>query len=348
MNAPALHLRRRALTLMLAGIGALAALAPAAAQAQNTKVRFTLDWRIDGPGAIMLLAKSKGYFAAEKLDVEIDAGNGSAAAMQRIVAGTHDIGFADTSSLVEFLGNNPGGPKIQAVYMLLDKTPATAFALKSSGIKTPADMLGKRLGSPVFDAGRKTWPMFAKANRLDPSKATWTNADPALRETLLAKGDLDVITGFYYTSVLNLEARGIKESELVVFKYADYGVNLYGNAVVVSPKFAAEHPEAVAGFLRALNRSIKETIADPKAAIAYVKEREPIIDSKLEERRLRYFLDNFVATPTVKANGLGGIDPARMRTNIVQIVDAFGLKQYPDADQLFNASFLPAAKDRKL
>src|SRR5437868_5170979 len=85
---------------------------------------------------------------------------------------------------------------------------AATFALKSSGITKPADMAGKRMGAPVFDAGRKTWPLFAKANQMDPGKANWTNVDPALRETLLVKGDLDVITGFYYTSVLNLEARG--------------------------------------------------------------------------------------------------------------------------------------------
>jgi NitT/TauT family transport system substrate-binding protein len=334
---------RRAFIAAFASLG-LAALA----QAQDIKVRFTLDWRIDGPGAIVLLAQAKGYFAQEKLDVAIDAGSGSAAAVQRIAGGTHDIGFADTGALVEFLSANPSGPKIQAVYMLMEKTPAAVFALKKSGIAKPADLQGRKLGAPVFDAGRKAFPLFAKANGFDAGKVSWTNADPALRETLLVKGEIDALTGFYYTSVLNLEARGVKESELTVFKYADHGVNLYGNAVVVSPKFAAEHPQAVAGFLRALTRGIKDTIADPKAAIQHVKARDGILDVAIEERRLRYFLDNFVATPAVRSAGLGDVDKARLRSNIVQIVDAFGLKQFVDADQLFNAGFLPPAADRKL
>ncbi len=335
---------RRAAAWLLAA----AALASFAAWGQDTKIRFTLDWRFDGPGAIVLLTKAKGYFAAEKLDVVIDAGNGSTAAMQRIVGGTHDIGFADTSALVEYLAVNPNSPRIQAVYMLLERTPSAIFALKSSGIRTPADLKGKKLGAPVFDAGRKSWPVFAKANRIDANAVSWTNVDPALRETLLVKGELDGITGFYYTSLLNLEGRGVKESELTVFKYADHGVNLYGNAVIASARLLTENPQAVAGFLRALNKGIKETIADPKAAIQYVKERNGIIDPAVEERRLRFFLDNFVATPTVRKTGLGDVDKPRLRSNIVQIVDAFGLKNFVDADQLFNSSLLPAAAERKL
>ena len=342
--------RRRAsfAALMAALVAALCLCANGPAFADDLKVRFTLDWRIDGPGAIVLLTQGKGYFAQEGLEVTVDAGSGSAAAVQRLASGTHDIGFADTAALVEYLSQNPAAAKIQGVYMLQEKAPAAVFALKKTGIKTPADLAGRKIGAPVFDAGRKSFPLFAKANRLDAAQVSWTNADPALRENLLVRGDVEAITGFYYTSVLNLEARGVKEDELTVFKYADHGVNLYGNTVVVAATFAAEHPEAVAKFLRALNRGIKETITDPKAAIAYVKARDPIINSAIEERRLRLFLDNFIATPTVRREGLGDVDRARLRSNIVQIVQAFGLTRFVEADQLFNSSFLPPVRERKL
>lgn len=337
--------RRRVLCGLLASL----ALCATGVQAQETtRVRFTLDWRIDGPGAIVLLAQAKGYFAQEQLDVVIDAGSGSAAAVQRLVAGTHDIGFADTSALVEYRSTHPQGTPIQAVYMLLDQAPAAVFALKSSGIETPADLKGRTLGAPVFDAGRKTWPLFASANGLAPNDVTWTNVDPALRETLLVRGDLDAITGFYYTSVLNLQARGVNEADLTVFRYADHGVALYGNAVVVSPDFAAAHPQAVSAFLRALTRGIQDTLADPQAAIAYVKAREPMLDAQVEEQRLRYFLDHFLATPAVRRHGLGAVDAQRLNANIAQIMQAFGLTQPVDAAQLFNSDFLPPADARQL
>jgi NitT/TauT family transport system substrate-binding protein len=328
---------------------ALGGLAAAGVRAQETtRLRFQLDWRIEGPSAIVLLTQAKGYFAEEKLDVVIDAGSGSSAAVQRLAAGTHDIGFADIASLIELHANNPQAPRLQAVYLLLERTPAALFARRSSGIRTPADLVGRKLAAPVFDAGRKTFPLFAKANRLPATPANWVNVDPALRETLLARGEVDAITGFYYTSLLNLEARGLKEGDLTVFKYAEHGVQLYGNAVVASPKLIAEKPQALAAFLRALNRGIKDTVRDPRAAMRYVKEREGTVDLALEERRLRYFLDHFLATPLVRSQGLGGVDTARLRLNTVQVVDAFGLKQYPDADLLFNPAFLPALSERRL
>ena len=323
----------------------LAAAVPAAAQ--DTKIKFTLDWRFDGPGAIALLPKAKGYFAQEKLDVTIDAGAGSGAAVQRIATGSYDIGFADITALIEYLSNNPTAPRIQAVYMILESGPAAVFALKKSGIKSPADLAGKTFGAPVFDAGRKAWPIFAKANGLDPAKVTWKNVDPALRETLLQRGELDAITGFYYTSLLNLNARGVKDDELVIFNYSEYGAKLYGNAVVVSPKFMAEHPQALAGFLRALNRGIKETIANPEAAIAYVKERDPLLENAVEVKRLRYFLENFVATPTARSAGLGAVNKLRLENTMEQVVSAFGLKNPVNADMIFNSSFLPPAGERR-
>jgi NitT/TauT family transport system substrate-binding protein len=327
-----------------ASVGAL----PPAAHAQATRVRFTLDWRVDGPGAIALLTEGKGYFKQEKLDVSIDAGAGSGAAVQRIVSGTHDIGFADISSVVEYLASNPSGDKLQAVYVLLERAPSTIFVMKKSGIDTPAGLAGRKLAAPVFDAGRKAWPLFAKANRIDPASVTWLNVDPALRETLMARGEVDGITGFFYTSLLNLEARGVKASDITYFKYADYGVNLYGNVVVASQRMIKENPQAVAAFVRALNRGIKDTVRDPKEGIRHVKQREGIIDPAVEERRLRFFLDNFLATPQVRLTGLGGVDKARLRTNIVQIVDAYGLKRYVSPEEVFNDAFLPADAERKL
>jgi NitT/TauT family transport system substrate-binding protein len=328
--------------------GLLLAAAAVPAHAQDTKLKFTLDWRFEGPSALFLAAQAKGYFKAEHLDVTIDAGTGSGAAVTRVATGAYDLGFADISALIEFIGNNPGAQvKPQAIYMVYESTPAAVLVLKKSGIKTPADLKGKTFGAPVFDAGRKAFPIFARANKIDLSTVTWKTMEPALRETMLARGELDAITGFTFTSQIGLIARGVKNEDITVFKYNDFGAELYGNAIVASPKILAEKPEAVRGFLRAINHAIKDVVAKPEAAIAYVRERDPLITDATELTRLKMAIE-FIDTPVARSTGLGSINKLRFDNTIDRTVAAFGIKNQVSPDGIFNSSFLPPASERKL
>ncbi|MEN9492507.1 MAG: hypothetical protein RJA63_2956 [Pseudomonadota bacterium] len=314
---------------------------------EPTKLKFTLDWRFEGPSAPFLLAKAKGYFAAEGLDVSIDAGAGSAGAVTRVASGAYDMALADFNALVEYDANNPGS-KIQAVYMLYNYTPAAVVSLKKSGLAKPANLAGKTLAAPVFDAGRKAFPAFAKSNSFDPASVKWQSVDPAIRETLLAKGDVDAITGFSFTSVLNMEARGVKEADLNVMLFNNFGVELYGNAIIAHPKLIAEKPKAVEGFLRAFNKAVKETIANPDEAATYVKKQDALVDLALETRRLKMALKEVVVTPEAKANGLGGVTEDRMQRSIAETAAAYNLAKVPNGKELFNAAFLPPKADRMI
>jgi NitT/TauT family transport system substrate-binding protein len=337
--------RRRAL-LALACAATLGAGAPAV-WAQETSVKFQLDWRFEGPSALFLVPAAKGYFKNEKLNVSIDAGNGSGGTVTRVASGTYDMGFADLAALMEFHANNPTVPnKPVAVMMVYNNTPAAVLALKKTGIKTPADLSGKKLGAPVFDAGRKAFPIFAKANGV--SNVAWTSMDPPLRETMLVRGDIDAITGFSFTSLLNLEARGIKADDIVVMPYPQHGVRLYGNAIIVGEKFLKDNPEAVRAFLRAFTKGVKDVIADPKAAIATVKARDGIINEDLELRRLRLALDATVLTPDARTEGFGNVMGPRLSLMASQVADAFATKERVNPDAVWNAGFLPPTADRNI
>ncbi len=343
--------RRHASTIVAKLAGALVGsmLLAGTAAAQDTKIKFQLDWRFEGPAALFLAAKAKGYFQQEKLDVTIDAGNGSGNAVNRVASGAYEMGFADLSALMEFHGNNPTAPsKPIAVMMVYNNTPAAVFALKKSGIKAPADLLGKKLGAPVFDAGRKAFPIFAKANGLDLGKVNWVSMDPPLRETMLAKGDVDAITGFTFTSLLNLNARGVKDEDVVILPYPQYGVKLYGNVVIASEEFAKKNPEAVKGFLRAFSKAVKDVVADPDGSIKFVKERDAIIDEALEKRRLKLAISGSIATADARAEGFGDVSAPRLSLMASQVADAFATKERINPDKIWTSAYLPTKEQRNV
>lgn len=327
--------------ILKTALALMATAAFATVQAQTTPIKFQLDWRFEGPAALFLTPVARGYFKDAKLDVTVDAGNGSGGAVTRVASGAYDMGFADLAALMEFHANNPDAPnKPVAVMMVYNDTPASVMALKKSGIKTPADLNGKKLGAPVFDAGRRAFPIFSKANGI--SGVTWIAMDPPLRETMLVRGDVDAITGFTFTSLLNLEARGAKAQDVVVLPYPDFGVKLYGNAIIATPKLIKENPAAVKAFLQAFTKGVKDVIANPAAAIADVKARDGIVNVELETRRLKLAIDTVINSPNARAEGFGQVDGPRLSLMASQVSDAFNTKTRIDRNAVWNPSFLPS------
>lgn len=339
-------MKKRFLLQSAASLAAAGLLARSRAQTRSA-IRFQLDWRFEGPAALFLLPLARGYFQSAGLDLTLDAGNGSGGAVQRVASGRYDMGFADLAALMEFHANNPDAPnKPVAVMVVYNNTPAAVIALKKSGIARPADLTGKKLGAPVFDAGRRAFPIFQKANGV--GSVHWTSMDPPLRETLLLRGDVDAITGFGFTSLLNLEARGARPADLVLLPYAKHGVKLYGNVIIAAPQLIRDQPEAIEAFLRAFSRGAKEAIAQPAAAIEHLKARDGIVNTALETRRLQLAIDSAIDSPDARAEGFGQIRPDRLALMASQVSDAFATRTRVRADQVWNASFLPGAAERDI
>jgi NitT/TauT family transport system substrate-binding protein len=337
------RLHRRAL---LAGFAFAAACVSGPALAQQA-IKFSLDFKFEGPSAPFLVAIDKGYFKAEGLDVTIDSAAGSVEPINRVASGTYDMGIADINSLIRFRDANPSNA-IKAVFMFYNKPPFAIVGRKSRGVEKPKDLEGKTLGAPAADGAYAQWKIFVQANHIDASKVKIENVGFPVREPMLQSGQVDAITGFSFSSFINLKSMNVPVDDIVVMLMADYGVNLYGNTVIVSPKFAAEKPEAVKGFLRALVKGLRDTIKDPATAVDSVLKRNDVAKKPVELERLNMALRDNVLTPEVKTNGFGGVDEARLAKSIDQIALTYEFKNgKPKASDAFDASFLPPAADSK-
>jgi NitT/TauT family transport system substrate-binding protein len=328
-----------ALAFVLAG--------PSIAAAQ-TKVKFVLDWQIQGPQAPFITAKATGAFSGQGLDVAIDRGTGSQKTIEQVATGTYDMGYGDINSMIEYNAKNPQYPLV-AVAIILNSPPFSLISLKRYGIREPRDLKGIAIGAPAGDAPRRLWPIFAKNAGVAVDGVSWTNMAPPLREPALVKGDVKAISGFYFTGFLNLtENLKIPESEVVAFHYSDYGIDLYGNAVIVRADWLRANEATARRFLAGLNTGFKATLKDPKGAIAHVKAAEPLSNEATELKRLQLAISTNMINDEVRKNGLLGIDPARMQRAIDQVVVAFELPGKPTVAQVFNGAYLPPASERKL
>ncbi|MHA7869490.1 MAG: ABC transporter substrate-binding protein [Salipiger thiooxidans] len=319
----------------------------AGAVSAQTSMPFALDWKFEGPAAPYFLAVDSGLFSDAGLEVEISEGKGSLDAIPKVATGAFPVGFADINSLMRFLDQNPGAP-VTAIMMIYDKPPFAVVGRKSLGVETAKDLEGKVLGAPPQDGAWAQFPIFAAENGLDMEQITVEPVGFPTREPMLAEGQVAAVTGFSFSSTLNLKRLGVAEDDLSVILMADNGVDLYGNAIIVNTDFAAENGEAVTGFLTAIAAGWKAAIADPDAAIEALIERNPAADADLEKERLQMAIDDNVLTDFVAENGLGGIDADRMASAIEQTATVYEFASEPDAALYFDDSYLPAADSRML
>jgi NitT/TauT family transport system substrate-binding protein len=307
---------------------------------QPVAIQFSLDRPIDAGAAPFILAASDGLFSQQGLAVTTDIANGSQEAIARVASGASDFALADLNELIRFR-DKPGVPPVKAVFVLFNQSPYAIVARKSRGVHALSDIAGKTVGVADSDFSIRLWPALARQNGIKLDSVKLNRISAAVREPMLSAGQVDAVAGFSYLSAVNLRDRGVPADDLEVLRYADYGCEAYGFAVIVNPKFATARPEAVKGFLRAVISGTHLAIANPGHAADEVANRIEGGSRELELERLRTVIDDNILTGEVKRNGLGGIDPARLERSISQIAEDFKFQKRPSAADIFDDSFLP-------
>lgn len=326
-----------AMALCLATVVSLAA--------KPAPVRFINDWQWRGPAAPLLLAYDEGYFDEEGIDVTLVPGKGSTDALSRIASGEFDLGSADMNALAIWRDENPG-KDLKAIYVIYNSAPLAVLSRPSLGVIGPQDLEGRTLGAPPTDGAFAQWPTFVVANGIIEDRVTIRDVSFSEREALLAQGEVDAITGFSFTSWVGLQSSGVPSSDISLMLMSDFGLDFYGNVIVVNPGFAEQHPEAAKGFIRAAIRGYQDTIANPSAAIDHVLSRAPQLQGEPELTQLVMAIGHHIVTEEVRTSGLGAVDEHRLNSAIAQLDSVHQFAQAPGAADLFDDSFLPPREHR--
>lgn len=318
-----------------------------AQSSDQVPIRFSLDGRIEGPSALFLLPLDRGFYKNLSLDVTFDEAANALEPITRVASGSHQMALADINAYIRYRDQNPSAP-VRAIFMVYNRPPFAIVGRKSRGISDPKSLEGKRLGAPKATATVEQWPTFARLNDVDAAKVTLETIAMPVRIPMLAAGQLDAAFGYSFRLYIDLKDRGVPVGDIIQMQMPDYKLRLYGAAVIVNSKFAADQPEAVRKFLRATTRGFRNVIRNPFTAIEPVLRRQEAAKKDVEVERLRTAIRENVLTPEVRANGFGAIDPARMEEAISQIGLGYTFKVRPKADAVFDPSFLPPESERRV
>lgn len=319
-----------------------------ASTAAPLHLRFILNTFYSGPQAWFFVADDRGYFRDEGLAIEFVEGDTLANAVPKLADGGFDAGYGDLNALVEWASERPDEAPI-GVFAMHNRSPYTIAVPADGPVRAPCDLAGRRLVTHPNDAAWRMFPEFCAACGIDASAVEIEVSALPHRDIvpLMLAGRWDGLFGFVNTiGAQALEAGIDPRLALRHLEWRQHVPSLYGAAVMVTPALRREHPAAVAGLVRAVNRGLIDTIADVDAAIEAVARRNPAIDRAANRSRLAGTLALEMAHAEGARIGVGAVDEARLAQTIALMHRAKRLYRPPTVARLFDAAFLPPLAER--
>ena len=334
--------RRRFLknTTLAAGALALPA-APFVARAATAlrPVSMTLDWIYQGPNVGFIMARDKELYREAGLDVTVTSGKGSGTTAQLIASKASQFGFSDGYGVATAISK---GMPIKTIGSVFRKNPAALIVLADSGIASPKDLEGKTVAMTAGSGQFQQWPAFAKGAGIDATKIRMVNIDPAGVGPALVSKKADAIGGYAQGYVPAIEIRAKKEVR--IFWFADYGVNVVSNGIIVHNDLLKSDPELVRTFVAQSINGFLYGRQHPDEAVASVKRYLPTVDPAIARRELELSWKTWV-TPNTKGKPLGWEADADWNSTVAVLKQYGGVGTPPALSALYTNEFVPTGAE---
>jgi NitT/TauT family transport system substrate-binding protein len=315
------------------------ALSASAACAQTQKITLSLEWLVSGRHVGFFVAKDKGFYRDEGLDVTIERGYGSNDTATRVATGTADFGIVSVATVIQAIANN--NAPIELVSTFFNDGPEAVLTLKSSGIKSPQDLSGKRIAGGSTSSSLQLLPALAKQTGMKDFQVIKMAADQ-IYPALLTK-NADAIVGFTDNVTILGPTAKRKGDSVVVLPYSQYGVDNYGSGIVTSVKRVEAKDPVIKRFLAASLKGIAWATQHPDESVAILKKYVPTVDNTIEVAAWKID-EKLMVTKETREHGLGYMSRDRMASTYDLVKTYLGLKNPVSIDRVFTTEFLPIVR----
>ena len=313
-------------------------LASAAAQAAD-KVVIELDWLPGGDKAPAYVGVSKGFFAAEGLDVTIQNGRGSADAITKVATGTADFATGGIGALMEAAAQTP--VPVKAILSVYTKQPDALFVVQGSPIHSLKDVVGHSVATATFSSSNTIWPVVLQENHIDAGQIKLLKVDPGTLAPMLASGQVDATINWITVAPSTEAVLKQAGKSLAIIPWSDFGLDGYGLSVFASEKAIKQKPEMVARFARAMLKATDFSVANPAAAGEAVHDAAPTLEASVAEAAFRASIP-LIKNEVSAKDGAGAFEPTLLNKTWMWVAKA---QNYPasklDPEMLVDRSFRP-------
>jgi NitT/TauT family transport system substrate-binding protein len=205
------------------------------------------------------------------------------------------------------------GANLRMVAVVYDKAGNNAFFKKSANIRSPKDLVGRKIAAPPADSHRVLWPAFAAVNNLDPGSVTLVNVKPEGKQAIVAAGEVDASFDLYTSYAIWEKVLG--KGNVGHLLWADYGLPIYGHTYFVNRDLEKSNPRLIERFLRATHKGWRDAHASPREAIDAMAAVVPGLDAESLFNTTPQIMDLCI-TERSRKHGIGWIERDLMQKTL--------------------------------